>query len=121
MVQPISGYVHHLGYKKTGGRTTPSHAHIWLGRIIIILGMINGGLGFKLAGNTRTGPVAYTIVAVIFFIAYILAILIGERRRAKRLASAPPKYEGSIDSPGPYGPQPIVYEMYNRRPEGVRF
>jgi len=123
MIQPISGYLHHVGYKKTGGRTPPSHGHIWLGRLIITLGMINGGLGFKLAANTRTGPVVYTIIAVVFFIAYVCAVLIGERRRAKRLANGPPKYEGSMgdSSPGFYGPSPVAYEMNHRRPEGVRF
>jgi hypothetical protein len=47
--QPILGYMHHRLFKKYKRRTFWSHAHIWLGRIIITLGIINGGLGLDLA------------------------------------------------------------------------
>ena len=32
-----------------------SHLHIWIGRIVITLGMINGGLGLLIAGNASRG------------------------------------------------------------------
>jgi hypothetical protein len=49
--QPILGYMHHRLFKKYKRRTFWSHAHIWLGRIIITLGIINGGLGLDLANK----------------------------------------------------------------------
>jgi hypothetical protein len=132
LIQPILGQVHHLLFKRTGGRTTVSHGHIWLGRAIIILGIVNGGLGFKLADNTNIGPIVYTIVAIIFFAAYVVATVIGERKRAKRMATMPPKYNDSRrGSSGPsspqgynnsqqaggfYGARPGEYEMAPPRP-----
>jgi len=116
LIQPILGMVHHRAYKRVGGRTGWSHGHIWLGRIIITLGIINGGLGFLLANNTSTGPIAYAVVAAIFFIGYIGATIIGERRRARSL---PPKYEESPRGSGTASPrnaygQPQNYEMSRR-------
>jgi hypothetical protein len=115
LIQPVLGHLHHLNYKRTGGRTAVSHGHIWLGRILITLGMINGGLGFKLAGNTKSGPIIYVIVAIIFYLAYIVSIVIGERKRAKQL-SMPPKYQESPHaSAGPGSPRmyyaPGQYEL----------
>lgn len=107
LIQPILGQLHHMLFKKTGGRTTVSHGHIWLGRAIITLGIVNGGLGFKLASNTNIGPIIYTVVAVIFYIAYIVAIVVGERKRAKRMAMMPPKYTDSRGSSGPSSPRGI--------------
>jgi hypothetical protein len=124
LIQPVLGFLHHQGFNRTGGRTLPSHGHIWLGRILITLGMINGGLGFKLANNTRYGPIIYVVVAVIFFLLYVVSIVLGERRRAKQL-SMPPKYEESPrGSVGPTSPRGYyapnnAYEM-NSRGGGVR-
>jgi hypothetical protein len=121
LIQPVLGHLHHQGYNRTGGRTAVSHGHIWLGRILITLGIINGGLGFKLANNSKYGPIIYVIVAVIFYIAYIVAIVLGERKRAKQL-SMPPKYEESPrGSAAPGSPRmyygPGEYEMDPRAGE----
>jgi len=104
LMQPLSGWLHHRNFKKYGGRTTSSYAHIGIGRIAIILGMINGGLGLKLAGNTNTGHVVgYAVVAGVFGLAYILAIIYGERKRkrdsgdhiGRRRGRHPPSYRHS--------------------------
>lgn len=65
---------------------------MWLGRIIITLGIINGGLGFLLADNTRSGAIAYGVIAAIVWLAYVVAAVIGERKRS-RVVHQPPKYE----------------------------
>jgi len=52
--QPLLGFLHHFMFKKHGRRMVWSYGHIWLGRIIITLGIINGGLGLQLAKRTRT-------------------------------------------------------------------
>jgi len=41
-VQAFLGYRHHHQYKKIGQRTWVSHSHIWVGRVVVILGMVNG-------------------------------------------------------------------------------
>ncbi|KIW01114.1 uncharacterized protein PV09_07402 [Verruconis gallopava] len=89
---PVLGQLHHRNFKKFQTRTIPSFAHIWLGRIVITLGIINGGLGLKLANNSTYGPKVYGVVAGIIFAIYLASIVIGERRRARTLRN-PPKYD----------------------------
>jgi len=47
--QPIMGILQHLYFRKTGRRSIFAYLHRWTGRGAIALGMINSGLGFKLA------------------------------------------------------------------------
>lgn len=97
-LQPFFGYLHHLLFKKYQSRTLWSYVHIWLGRIAVTLGIINGGLGLQWADSmnmsSKGGIIAYAVIAVIIWLAWIAAIIIGERRRARKLADAPPKYQG---------------------------
>lgn len=91
--QPITGFIHHKMFKRTGGRTTSSYLHLGIGRIAILLGIVNGGLGIQLAGDVSNGgKIAYAVVAVVVAIVYIAAIVVGEMRR-KRRAPAPPSYQ----------------------------
>lgn len=39
-----------------------SVAHVWWGRIIVTLGIINAGLGLQLSDNTTKGEIAYGVV-----------------------------------------------------------
>jgi hypothetical protein len=89
--QPILGFIHHLQFKKYSRRTVWSYGHLWLGRIVITLGIINGGLGLLLASNapafTGFQPsqghfIAYGVVAGIMWLLWVVAAVIGERRRA---------------------------------------
>ncbi|PVI01193.1 hypothetical protein DM02DRAFT_362727 [Periconia macrospinosa] len=87
--QPILGLLHHFAYKKYRRRTVWSYGHLWLGRIVITLGMINGGLGLLLASETgfyapsRGQIIAYGIVAGFMWLMWVLASIAGERRRAR--------------------------------------
>ncbi|THW57201.1 hypothetical protein D6D20_08156 [Aureobasidium pullulans] len=101
--QPFLGYIHHRLFKKYKRRTFWSYAHLWLGRIIITLGMINGGLGLQLANNTRKGEIAYGVVAGFVWVVYIISIFVGEskRRRDRKAAvraEAEPKRNESDSS-----------------------
>jgi hypothetical protein len=78
---PALGVVHHLGFKKSGRRSIISHIHIWLGRCLITLGIINGGLGLQLANNKRSTLAVYATVAGIFWLMWMLAACFGEVRR----------------------------------------
>ena len=43
-IQALLGYQHHRNYKKTGQRTVVSHSHLWIGRAVIVLGIVNAVL-----------------------------------------------------------------------------
>ncbi|KAI9707917.1 MAG: hypothetical protein M1820_004336 [Bogoriella megaspora] len=116
--QPFLGFVHHLMFKKYSRRTFWSYAHLWLGRIIITLGIINGGLGLMLADNASTGQkAAYGVVAGVIWVMYVAAVVYAEIQRSRVTATEtayPPKYADAVRtesggqnvSPGPGGYYP---------------
>ncbi|KAF3940746.1 hypothetical protein ABW19_dt0205905 [Dactylella cylindrospora] len=77
-VQPIIGIIHHLRFRKTKKPTWWGRVHRWFGRLLIIVGIVNGGLGLLLAENTRAGKIAYGIVAalagLVYFVVGLLAL-----------------------------------------------
>ncbi len=50
LVQPAMGVLQHLHFKRTGGRSVYGYVHRWVGRVAIVLGWVNSGLGFQLVG-----------------------------------------------------------------------
>jgi hypothetical protein len=48
LFQPAMGIYQHLHFKRTGKKSVFAYIHRWIGRIGIILGWINTGLGFQL-------------------------------------------------------------------------
>ncbi|KAJ8122013.1 hypothetical protein O1611_g9950 [Lasiodiplodia mahajangana] len=86
-VQPIGGYLHHLHYVKTQSRGLVSYGHIWYGRILIVLGIINGGLGLQLAGASQSFVIAYSVVAAVIFTVYVGVAIFGEIKRARSTGS----------------------------------
>jgi hypothetical protein len=89
--QPILGFIHHLQYKKYTRRTIWSYGHLWLGRILITLGMINGGLGLLLASDapastgiaaSRGQMIAYGLVAAVMWLLWLVAAVYGENKRS---------------------------------------
>ncbi|KAK0618260.1 hypothetical protein B0T17DRAFT_592096 [Bombardia bombarda] len=90
VVQPALGYLHHRQYLATHGRGVVSHIHIWWGRILMTLGVVNGGLGLQLS-NERTGLViAYSVVAGVIFLAYFIVKVwaaIGGRQRGRQFVN----------------------------------
>ena len=101
--QPVLGFVHHVAFKKYSRRTVWSYAHVWLGRIAITLGIINGGLGLQLSQRTRIfapsqgAIIGYAVAAGVMWLLYVASAIIGERKRSRQAAAnaeaAPPKYE----------------------------
>jgi hypothetical protein len=109
--QPILGFVHHLKFKKYSRRTVWSYGHLWLGRIVITLGIINGGLGMLLASDapaflsfrpTQGQIIAYSVVAGIMWLLWVAAAIIGERRRKQTPVVAAKDAELDDGSPPPY-------------------
>ena len=92
IIQPSGGLVSHLHFRRTGSRNALlSTTHTWLGRILIILGVINGGLGIRLAGPiTGDGDdptwleSTYIVLAVIIAAIYIFIIVLANFRERRR-------------------------------------
>lgn len=72
LVEPFIGIIHHLRFLKTREPGLWTVWHIWYGRVLILLGIINGGLGLKLAGNTTGGKIAYGVVGGISGVGILL-------------------------------------------------
>ena len=70
--QAAGGILHHLLFRKHRRSTIVTLSHVWVGRIIITVGMINGGLGLLLANNSTRGQnIAYGVIAGVVWVAYI--------------------------------------------------
>lgn len=89
-VQPVLGYLHHRHFLKHRRRGVISHIHIWYGRVLMALGIVTGGLGLALAGETFDGAfaIAYTAVAAALAVAYIAAAIWGIVKRRRSGASS---------------------------------
>jgi hypothetical protein len=90
--QPMLGFLHHVFFKRHHARTIWSYGHIWFGRIAIILGIVNGGLGLGLAKRTghmvpsQGAVIGYSVVAGFFGLVYIVSAIYGERKRGNPAA-----------------------------------
>ena len=62
LLQPFLGLVHHRRFLATRRQGTWTLIHRWYGRILIIMGIINGGLGLQLAANTPAGRIVYSVL-----------------------------------------------------------
>jgi len=95
LIQPLTGFLHHRFFVKRAknaaagenisSRTWSSYLHLFTGRAVVLLGIINGGLGLWLAQVMGSLLYAYSALAGIMGFAYIVAIIVGEWRRSKQL------------------------------------
>lgn len=79
LLQPITGLLHHVLYKKRGRPNGATYPHIWWGRAVVTLGVINGGFGLQLAdvpmiNETRKGQIAYGVVAGVIWVLWMVVI-----------------------------------------------
>ena len=108
-LQPFLGLIHHIMQKGSGltKRTFIGAVHVYIGRLLILLGIINGGIGLLWAEeSTRAQNIAYGVVCAVVWIAYILMSLGFEVKRenksverAKSLAESSRTGSGSLSSP----------------------
>lgn len=80
--------MHHLHYVKYKARGPISYAHIMYGRTLMLLGVINGGLGLALAHAPQPLVVAYSVVAAIIFVLYVVVKLVN-KLRSRRARGGP--------------------------------
>jgi hypothetical protein len=110
-LHPIFGYIHHKIFKrrldainagdttKKLGRTIITQVHLWLGRLLIIVGIINGGLGIIVtwdrgdslqpAETSKRAAIAYATIAGMFFLVYAALMYRHEYRRAPLVMNVP--------------------------------
>ncbi|KAK2612407.1 hypothetical protein QQS21_001511 [Conoideocrella luteorostrata] len=93
-LQPILGWLHHQHFVKRQSRGVVSHIHIWYGRMLMILGIVNGGLGLHYANESANFIIAYAVVAGVVAILYASSITLGVSKRRKARST-----EKHIDSP----------------------
>ncbi|KAG6041620.1 hypothetical protein E4U41_003233 [Claviceps citrina] len=98
-LQPILGWIHHLNYVKHQRRGVASYIHIWFGRALMILGIVNGGLGLQATNQSAGFIIAYSVLAGIVSITYTACSAVGVSKRrkqtvAKDTASSPASADG---------------------------
>ncbi|CAG8951090.1 hypothetical protein HYFRA_00006488 [Hymenoscyphus fraxineus] len=71
--QFVLGFMHHRMYKKTKLPTKLAPIHVWLGRVVIAGGVINGFLGFPLALNSRFNWALLSIALLVVIVSGPLA------------------------------------------------
>lgn len=92
--QPILGFIHHYAFKKYSRRTVWSYAHLWIGRIVITLGIINGGLGLGLSKKlgryapSRSEIIGYSVAAAIMWLLYVVSAIYGEIKRRRQIKAS---------------------------------
>lgn len=71
VTMPILGIAHHFAWRN--GKKIYKYAwmHVWLGRVLITAGMINGGLGLQLSHNTTKGEIAYGVIAGVMWLLWV--------------------------------------------------
>lgn len=72
LLQPITGLVHHRIIKRTGRPNFATYPHIWWGRTVITIGIINGGLGLGLAGETAKYEIIYGVFTGIIWLTWMM-------------------------------------------------
>jgi hypothetical protein len=73
---------------------TRGFAHRWLGRCLVALGIVNSGLGLKLARNAKGGEITYGIVAGLVGVTYLVLLLVRSWRRYRMTKEEPMAPQG---------------------------
>lgn len=83
MIQPLTGVLHHLAFKRKLSRSLWSYAHIYWGLAVVTLGSINGTFGLVLEGR-KTGIVAaYSVVAALIWAVWQGVRVLTHRKKHK--------------------------------------
>ncbi|KAF2404316.1 hypothetical protein EJ06DRAFT_546243 [Trichodelitschia bisporula] len=120
ITQWVLGFLHHRTFVKTQRPTAMIKPHKWiLGPLVMLLGLVNGGLGFRLAVNPAFNLIyAPLVIAMLILMSVALALkrVFGNRRRKVN----PPMFGGEAPNvpydppqggyaPAPYGSGPATY------------
>jgi len=102
VIQPFLGLWHHNNFVKTKSRGVVSYFHIWLGRTLLVLGVVNGGLGLKLSKERNSLIIAYSVIAGVVFLLYFAAKLWATMRKSRstpKHVNSSPQSRSSQEAP----------------------
>ena len=103
LLQPALGILQHLYFKKTQKKSVFAYVHRWSGRVLILLGWINSGLGFQLTGLqfVRTYSLVrnFVIMGVLGGLWFLLVGVDGYRAhwlKREKLAAFGPRWKRGV-------------------------
>ena len=87
VLQASLGYYHHRRFLKDQppSRRWFTHAHLWLGRSVIIFGLANGGFGLRLAFVEWKYVILWWAICGGLAVGYAVASVITSRYRARKM------------------------------------
>ena len=113
-IQGGFGYYHHHRFVKDhpSSRRWFTHTHLWLGRFIILSGLMNCGFGLALAYVDWKYVILWWIICGLLAITYAIASVMAVRYRAKKVGEPFGNVTGGVFSPERYK-RAETYEMNN--------
>ncbi|KAI1360390.1 hypothetical protein F5Y08DRAFT_317497 [Xylaria arbuscula] len=82
IAQLVLGFLHHRMYKKTQQPTKLAPIHVWLGRFVILLGIVNGFTGFPLALSPSYD---YALLGVVSFVLPVFLLILAAGKIFRKL------------------------------------
>lgn len=106
-VQPVTGWLHHMAFKKTGAKGVMSYLHRYWGIGAVTLGTINGGFGLQLAGSERKYMIVYGVMAALIWVVWMAISIVSQcfggfgrkKAAADRLRSKEVASDGEVGKP----------------------
>jgi hypothetical protein len=77
---PIIGWWHHRHFVAKGTKDFKSSLHIWGGRLLLLLGLINGITGLQLSKNKSSAYIVYGVVSAVFLVVYVGIVYLKNRK-----------------------------------------
>ncbi|KAB8068611.1 hypothetical protein BDV29DRAFT_184177 [Aspergillus leporis] len=92
LFQPFLGFMQHRHFRKTGETSLYGLSHRWFGRLFMVIGIVNGGLGFHYAyQNTPdippAAPIIYGVVCGVVGLIYLFVIMRSRRKARSKTAN----------------------------------
>jgi hypothetical protein len=81
VVQPVLGLIHHERFRRLQRRQVWSYLHLFNGRIVITLGIVNGAIGLWIARASHRAKVAYLAAAGAMWALWMMVALFAEWKR----------------------------------------
>lgn len=83
LFQPVLGALHHAVYVREQRRSIWSTLHVWWGRTVLTLAIIQGGLGLHFANNTTGGKIAYGVIAGLIWVTWLGVAVWHDMKKSK--------------------------------------
>lgn len=99
LFQPLLGLLQHIYFRRHQSRSVMGIVHQGLGRLMITLGIINGGLGFHITGPVgsryvpRGAVIAYGVIAGLVALFYVAVVVMRSRSAPRSGSSSPARGE----------------------------